>query len=359
MDTDSQARSSVLSRELALSFRREIVAPLFTSMYHGYDANQIIGIRGVGLSNLLRFICERRAIAYHLGEMATTTLLPVYLGADPRYDTLDTTLVLCRVIADSVYLQLRALQWSIADRRLAQNYATQLAACKNDIEAEVMLSDMLGGVGHAGQSRIALIFDDFDQLLVTLPTATLRALRRLRDNHKHSLTYVTGTRSSLVALAARQGASEPLSEKFTEIFRVQFWVPPYSERDARALVERRTVDGRVHLDDDQQADLYRVTGGHAKLLVAALACLNQRDLPWSSVSCILHDEPTLHNLCYDMWNDLESSEQATLVALVYNRHEDVNYADLLQLRHKGLVRGRPDGVFATVFEEFIRQCGAT
>ncbi len=351
MDTDNRAWLSAPPRELALSFRREIVEPLFRSIYHGCDACQIIGMRGVGLSNLLRFICERRVIAYQLGEMAATTLLPVYLETSPLSETLD----LYRAIVPRIGLQLKSFQWPIADLRLVQNTSARLTACENTIEAEAILSDLLGYLGHAERTRVVLIFDEFDHTLLTLPATTLRALRRLRDDHKRTLTFVTGTRTSLAALAVCRTTSDPFVEKFVDLFRVQLWVPPYSEADARDLMERRTVDWPRRLNDEQQADLYQVTGGHAKLLATALAYLRRRELPWAGVSHILLDEPALHHLCRELWNDLDTNEQAALTALALDRRQEVKYLDVLRLREKGLICGRPDGIFATVFEEFIRR----
>jgi hypothetical protein len=195
---------------LPLTFRSEITPHIFQAIRRGWSC-ALVGVRGVGMSNLLRFICEPRVARHHLEPEHAGTLL-VYLDIDPSSDAIQVT----HTIADRTLRAADAFQWRAADLAALRNFAAEATAQRDPPHAEALLAQIVDFICDRKGWRIALVFDGFDDAFVDLPADSLRMLRRVRDDHKQLLSYVIGTRRELARLIARRVDQQ--IEKFTELF---------------------------------------------------------------------------------------------------------------------------------------------
>jgi hypothetical protein len=280
--------------------------------------------------------------AHYLGEEAAHTLL-LYLDGDE--------------VADPAALPARLAQQALAAARAAlwpraeQAALRRLAATPDPAAA---LAEMLAFIQGVGRGRVVIVCDEFDGPLGAWPDGELRRLRRLRDDHKYHLAFVAGLRAEPADLAAaRTGESGPA--KLAELFEAHtFPLRPYTHADAALALARKTVGWEQGLTPTQQDDLYRASGGHPKLLMAALVVLERRlHLPWPSVERSLTTEPGVLAACAALWQALDPAEQAALWLLAAERRDEIPEPELARLALRGLAVGGPPFVFASLFESYV------
>ena len=197
---------------------------------------------------------------------------------------------------------------------------------------------------RTSQHRLILIFDEFDQPFLQMPVAMLRRLRQLRDEHKRSLCYLVGTCRELSALAQQRSPQEEAIDKFMELFDEDTYpLRPYSRADAHVVVVRKTFDWHQRPTPDDEDRLYRLTGGHAKLLVAVLRLWEERrHLPWSNVERATQQDQHLRDLCAAIWDDLDAAERIALFALASDRRSEIR-SDDLEISAQERADHRPSG----------------
>jgi hypothetical protein len=117
---------------------------------------------------------------------------------------------------------------------------------------------------------------------------------------------------------------------------------------------RKTVGWAPGLTPEQEDQLYRASGGHPKLLMAALVCMEGRlHLPWANVERGLSAEPGVVAACQALWQALDPAEQAAAWLLAGERRAEIPAAELERLALRGLAVGGPPFVFATLFESYL------
>jgi hypothetical protein len=337
--------------DLPLSFREEIVPHVFASV-QGSASVALVALPGVGLSNTLRFLAEPRLAAYYLGA-AAETWLPVFIEADRWLSPPAVFIETARAVVAAA----QARGWPRAEQA-ALRHRFEAAAAAPLPQPATPLAEVLAHVCDTLGRRVLLLCDEFDPALVQLPAAALRELRALRDNHKFHLNYVVGLRHDPSAILARRSSAEAGHAgvaKLVELFDTHtFPLRPYSPADAQVAATRKTVGWNPPLDPAETESLYRATGGHAKLLIAALAVLeNRRGLAWANVERALLADPTLIDTCRALWQDLTPDEQLALWRLAREHTDALSEAGLAHLRLRGLAVGGPPFVFASLFEAFV------
>jgi hypothetical protein len=322
---------------LDLSFRQAIVSPVFRAIREGWSC-ALTAMRGVGASNMARFVAEPRVAAHYLGQEAAHTLIVNLAGAP---------------VGDPAGLEPAIVRDVIASARVAGWPKADLAALRR--LADEPIEDELGYVARTRERRLVLVFDEFDGLFLRLSEDTLRRWRRLRDDHKHSLCFLVCTWRELSSLSASRPGGD--GRKFAELFdQHTFPLPPYSQAEALDLVARKMRGWPRALSPDQATSLSRAVGGHAKLLVAGLFyCESRLDLPWPEVERGLARSQPLLAICREIWDGLDAPEQLALRQVAAGCHAEAP-ADILDTLHLlGLTAGHPPVIFASVFESFVMQ----
>jgi hypothetical protein len=334
--------------ELPLSFRQELVPHLFKAVMGGWSC-AVVGLPGFGLSNLLRFVVEPHVAEHYLGVEVNQSLM-VYVEADRLLDPAALFAGLARQMVAAAHAQ----QWPRAEqaalRRLADMPSSGALA-----DPAAPLAGLINHVCGDLERRVVFVCDEFDAALADLPAAYLRELRALRDEHKYRLAFVAGLRREAAWVAATRPALELGAgvAKFAELFdQHTFPLRPYSRADAGLAIARKAVSGPP--SEEQQDGLYRMTGGHAKLLIASLIYLGPRlHLPWANVERGLLAEPGLAEICRAVWEALEPGDRRPLWLLARDQRDGVSEAGLKRLALLGLAAGGPAFIFSSIFESFV------
>src|SRR6476660_9649456 len=94
---------------LPLNFRPELVPHIFKAIAGGYSC-AVVGLPGLGLSNLLRFVAEPRVAAHYLGAATAAEPGPallVYVEGDRLLDPAGLFAGLARQVVAAAHTQ----QW--------------------------------------------------------------------------------------------------------------------------------------------------------------------------------------------------------------------------------------------------------
>jgi hypothetical protein len=123
------------------------------------------------------------------------------------------------------------------------------------------------------------------------------------------LSFVVGLRREPGRLAAQRAADTAADRdevrKFVELFEEHTYpVRPYTPADARVAVARKTLEWTPPIDPEEAETLYRVSGGHARLLTTSLIYLStRRHLAWAAIEPGLIADPAILAPCNAIWND--------------------------------------------------------
>jgi hypothetical protein len=336
--------------DLPLTFREELAPHVYAAVRGGFSV-ALVGVAGGGLSNALRFLARPAVAAYYLGEAAAGTL-PVFVEADQWRDPA----AVFRELVRAVLVEARAQHWPRAEQA-GLRAAAEAALTSLWPDGGTPLTEVLDYFCAERHRRLLFLCDEFDSALTRLPAAVLRTLRALRDAHKFRVSYVLGLRREPGLLAAARAPDDngPDPAKFVELFDEHtFPVRPYTPADARVAVARKTLDWSPPIDPEQAETLYRVTGGHARLLTTSLIHLStRRHLTWGAIEPGLMADPAILAPCSAIWNDLSPAEQRAAWLLAREDRSALDEAGLAPLRLRGLAVGGPPFLFSSLFEAFV------
>lgn len=336
-------------------FRQPETEKLFKWMQAGESAS-IIGISGVGKSNLFNHIRDPYTQAHYLGGLDGSTII---VRANFHYipDFSD------RSIYSLVLEQLEMLDGDAErlgltpeDIEKISNYHELLLDAKDDI-LKVQRYFKLALRVLLGQSnrRLVFLFDQFDDVYQEAEERLFANLRGLREAYKYRISYLVFTRDMMPNLLDL----DPAREEFYELLASNVMgLKPYAKSDAMSVLERVATRNKITLTDDLRERLYALAGGHAGLLRAALLAIGQQNLAdqiqQKEAPSILLQIPGVEMECDKLWRSLSAHEQRTLMARVQNIETTVDTAVVHQLQIKGLlVEGETAVIFSPIFAQFI------
>ena len=305
----------------------------------------LIGLRGAGKSNFLRFLLRQDVRRYYLERN----------WADFAFVLIDL-LALAERSAWAVY-ELVLDRLSGVNEEIAEELTSlrrEVTSSRDLLVAQRAVERCVDALCQRSAQRIVLLFDEFDAVFRALDPSLFRCLRAIRDAHKGQVSYLVIVANDLAHL--RDDLTEV--EHFCRLVsRNVSGLGPYSKTDARQMIRYLASHRSIELVEQDTVRLIELSGGHAGLLKATLSLL--WDAHYGSdlakLAPALSDEHAMQAECRKVWDSLPESEQAALYALARGAQADVR--TLPRLKRKGLVReGQPEtSLFSPLFAEFVHQ----
>lgn len=198
-------------------------------------------------------------------------------------------------------------------------------------------------------------------------------LKGLRDSFKDTLCFLVGMRQE----AAYVSTNDKLGELRELVDAHICWVGPMSENDTRHMLQQQAEQLGRGLEEEQVAELWRLTGGYPALVRVAsdwwrLEGYLQEISVWED---ILRHMPSLQHRLREIWDGIPPDEQNLLLeiqriwlqtAVVNMSNEEIcqSFAHLKQqqsylfrtLATKGLCVCQPDQtwhLFSALFADFV------
>ncbi len=310
----------------------------------------LIGLRGAGKSNFLRFILRQDVQQHYLGpNHADYAIILIDLLALSEC----TDWAMCELMLDRLQARLASLEIKTAAMDHVLTLHRQVMQTQDLLGARQALEQCMDILCARPAQRVVLLLDEFDTVFRTLSPFLFRFLRAIRDAHKDQVSFLVVVANDLDRLRCDLAEAEHF---FRLVSRNVCDLGPYSEADARQMIHYLTSRRLIELSEQDTTRLIGLSGGHAGLIKAALSLLAGAP-PAGSVdemTAALMDEPAMQAECRKVWTSLAEDEQAALRALIGRAPADPQA--LRRLKRKGLVRqDQPVVIFSPLFAGLIRQ----
>lgn len=338
-------------------FRQTETEKLFKWMQAGESAS-IIGISGVGKSNLFNHIRDPYTQAHFLGELDVNTII---VRANFHYipDFSDRS-IYSLILEQLELLEGDADRLSLTQKEIEQisQYHEMLLDAKEDILKVQRYFKLALRVLLAQPSRrLVFLFDQFDDVYQEAEPRFFANLRGLREAYKYRLAYLVFTRDMLPNLIDMDSARE----EFYELLASNIMgLKPYAKSDAMSVLGRVSERNKFTLSDGLRDRLYELASGHAGLLRAALLGAIQHQL----VDQLHQDDAAARLLqisgvemeCEKLWRSLSAHERRTLMAKAQSFDAAMDAAVVNQLQIKGLMHEEDTAViFSPIFALFVAE----
>ncbi|MBZ0303407.1 MAG: hypothetical protein K8J31_26935 [Anaerolineae bacterium] len=368
------------TRMQPLDYRQEEVGRIM-ERWRATESCSLVGVGSVGKSNLMQHLANPVVQqAYmketHVGQFGAIIIDPSMLGPLPADSDeqiacwIGYELMMHRMFMafhQSELLDAKEMSRFVEIYETLQDGSNPLYAYMGLRYFELGL-DLLMSKGI----QIVFMFDEFEEMLKSLPIKFFLTLRGLRDSNKKQLSYLTFTRVPLMAVAEQESIDLLKIEEFMELFTDNvFYIGPYNNRDAHRMVDDLCRRNNRVYEEYVKNFLVWATGGFAGLLRASFRMLESfSDL---NLTVVMTDGPALAEElsrkqpvqmeCKTIWNSLSMAERQVLEVASgklasFKRDVEADQAAEYLVRKKLL---RSEGNLLTihppVFHYFVKEYG--
>lgn len=295
---------SLILNRYPITYRSEIVGRLMPAIEHG-TSMAIVGLAGVGKSNLITFLQQPEVIRYYLpaSQANRTHFLHLHClpGDQPREQVFGA--IAQMLVALALRLQLTP------------------PALPASLESLQKLRLMLNLLCVEHNQRIVLVWDEFDALLRGQASDFVEVLRALRDDQRASgnLVYVTVTH--VLPQLIRPEASFKTGKFFELVKNQMFPLPTYTRADCESMLDALLRQKNLpldHLNPVVRGNLYAMTGGHSGLLKAIFEALSPNfSLSRLDGRRLVAQNLEVRGVCEKIWRHLHRDEQLALAQVVH------------------------------------------
>jgi len=327
----SQSYHAFLDRNHPDDYRREEVTALVRAI-HARENRLIIGLPGVGASNLLRFLVVRRSLVKTLARNVAGKPIIVTFAYAP-----------CETLGDPH--DLPALFDDIAGQLQAQG----LADAPDGSHGYERLRRLLGGMEGDQWARVVIVIDNADVMLADADETFYANLKGLTNINKR-VCFFMGVEALM---------SERVDPQGLLFAGRRLHVGCLNERDFTAAVGEEAERLGTTFDAEQRARLMALLGGHPGMLRAVSTAVVDASLslldPEETLLAALLRRDDVTRRCLRLWNGLGPAEQAALKRAAEGRKPDIRLStDWPALRQFGLIEGEPPRLRSSLLRAFIK-----
>lgn len=286
-------------------------------------SSQIVGLPGVGKSNILRLLAYNRDVrAKHFGEYEKFM----------HFVYIDASEVKNRPLFDITKFLLLSLAFSLGERRMIDESKRVNEFLKEGIKMQdelilfQSLKQALDYLSIEKKLTVHLLFDKFDTLLPTIDSQFFTNLKVLRNHAKYRFGSVFSLTRPL------EEVSEPgLLADFHDIVAgnnvyVSLFDPvgmdfrlSYIEKSAHKKIKPGTRE-----------EILKLTGGHAKLTKLSFEALISEEKEIENMQEFLLKRSPVDGALVEIWNGLLPSEQMELKNIPQTPSPFLLYSGLLK-----------------------------
>jgi hypothetical protein len=300
-------------------------------------SGSVVGLPGVGKSNLLGFLCHRPdALETYLpSSEGRVILIPVDLNNLPA----NNLATLYRTILRSLHESGHRFESSLRESIHAQYLENR--SQRDPFLSQSALRELLG-VFQNNDIRLVLVLDRFDKFCTHATPHMTDTLRGLRDSFKSTLSYIVGMRQEVVYLPD----PDALGELYELLDLNVCWVGALSDADCRQLITTVTRPASMPPSEQEVAQLLELGGGLAAILMSACQWwLTVGDLPAAQWGDELLKERGVRYRLEELWSALSQEEQQTLSEL-----RSMNLRNVLREADAGRTNGGRTSRFSNSIE---------
>lgn len=319
-------------RKQHLNFRHEEVTYI-TKRWNAIEPVSLVGVGSIGKSNLLHHLTDtdvhHKYLQQSSKQFSTIIIAPYLLGPLPSEgDNVDQHKCWAGIELIMHRLYMAFYPFDFLSEQDAQRFFElyqSLQNGNNPIYAYMGLRYLELGLKilFDNNVHIVLMFDEFDELLRTMPYKFFQILRGIRDNYKSKLTFLTFTRNTLPVLVEQLNMDYYSIEPFIELFTDNvLYVGPYNDQDALFMLDTLIKrDPKNSYPEHIYEFLLYASGRFAGIMRASFRVLESLGDIYPET---LHDEDTIRRLSQrtpvktentTIWLSLSPMEQQVLKAV--------------------------------------------
>lgn len=311
---------------LSITYRRYVVECLLKPLALQRSV-RVVGLSGMGKSNLLRFLVSHPELLENHPAIPTNRVCFVYLDCNK----------LNPINIANFY---RECYFSLASTPQISLQTDEHLLYK---QLELSLLNL------NRETLVLLVIDRVEYLYEKIGAEFFSQLRNLRDEARSGqMSFIFGSQRPI-------GDLYELEKLFTDIC----WVGPLSQVDCQDFFIRHEARLKLTVEEDDQERLWQLTGGHPGLLKNALDLLKREQIKNIAadesefIQKLLGYAP-IKNYCRRLWENLTPDEQLFLKNFVEN--QPVEY-EPTSLRNYGLLIGQQDHLqlFSPLWQAYLSQ----
>lgn len=270
------------------------------------NSAQVVGLPGVGRSNILRLLAYNNALRVkHLGENYKWF----------HFVYMDLSEIKGKTFHELVKFVLISLSYSFSERKMIDEQKTVSAILKEAVVGQdelILFQALKKAIDYLSIEKeltVVLLFDRFDTYFPNLTPSFFTDIRVLRNRAKYRFSCVFSLERPLEELL------EPgMFAEFSEfIAGNQVW-PSLSDPETNSFrfsyLEK--TSGRKTTDEIKK-QILSLTGGHGKLSRIGLEAILAEDAPPKNLSEFLLSKKAINGALLEIWNSLSPSEQKTVL----------------------------------------------
>lgn len=322
-----------------IEYRNEIVGKIMTLVQQGHSMC-IVGLAGVGKSNLVHFIEQPEVSKHYLSqeEVSRTHFLSISClpGTQPKHQIFEAMLVPAWRICTEIGADI--------------NYSPPPGSSSFH-----MLRNTVRTLCREHEQRLVYVFDEFESLIKYQPSDVFDNLRALRDDYRttRDIVYVVITHRLPHLIDGKYSFGDSM---LYEILRNHiFALGPYNNNDSTHMVDTLLEQGDiVGASESDRQRLIMMSGGHSSLLKAVfMEIYPDTHVSAPKILRLVDESANVRHVCERLWIHLHTDEQNALCRIVTRGR--IDDAIIGFLRKRGLVSNEePPRVFSPLFEKYIR-----
>ncbi|MGB7341354.1 MAG: hypothetical protein WBC91_20835 [Phototrophicaceae bacterium] len=324
-------------RKHPLQFRKEEIYDVMTR-FRASESASLVGVGSVGKSNLLHHIMDRETITHYLGERSQSfypiMIDPNLLGTTNGESEQFKCWAGYELLMHRMFLALHPFEMLDSDAQSFAKTYRELQDGTNPLYSYMGLRYFELGLEYFFRRdlQVVFLFDEFEELLRTMPVKFFQSLRGLRDTHKTQLSFLTFSREPIPILIEKMGLPQLEIEPFTELFTDNvYYVGPYNHDDALAMIQSLAKrNTSAHISQDAINFLLFATGRFAGIMRAGfreleiLGEISPADLNNNNLIERLARRTRVRAECETIWKSLTDTEQQVLASVIRQSPEEID-----------------------------------
>lgn len=323
------------------STRQKEIALLIPYLEKGLSS-QLIGLAGVGKSNILRLLSYNKDVRFkNFGDYEKFL----------HFTYIDCSEIKGRPLLDITKFILLSLSFSLGERRLIEEskkvnaFLEEGLALHDELILFQSLKKSLDYLSIEKKLTVNILFDKFESILPNIDAQFFTNLKILRNHSK----YRFGSIFSLTRPLEELVEDALLSDFHDLIVGNEIYVSIFDPVGIDFRVSYIEKAARVSLKKELKEQVVMITGGHARLTKHAIESLSAEEETPQNLEEFLLKKPAVEKALSDLWKNLLPAEQLALKS-------SISYENAIEkhpyLTNSGLIT--LSGISIPLFEKFIQ-----
>jgi DNA-binding winged helix-turn-helix (wHTH) protein len=299
---------------------------------------QLIGLPGVGKSNLLRLLSYNKdARLRHFGENQKFVHF-VYLNfAEVLHTALtDVNKYIFLSLADS----LRDREMEEEHRRIHEIFKEHLVL-NDELLLFQGLKEAINYLTIEKKLSIIFLFDNFSSFLPSIENSFFANLKILRNSAKYRFAAIFALNRPLEDVFGK----EIFAQFYEFLIDKNVYLPINDTPSLKFRLDYLQKQTGRAISEKNMGGVFKLTGGHNNLTKLSFECILETDKAINVLAEFLVSKPSITSALFDIWDSLIEPEKEQLL------EKDVN--NNLFLENAGLVKNRK--ITIPLFKQFIKK----